>query len=543
MRKRILTALLAAAMISSALAGCYTEVPAPDDESSKTNVTTSAESKTTTTKPSSTTTASSTTTTSAQSTSSKKTPTTATFRYSLIKRLKETTNNGGTGGTGGGTGSDTTTQPPTDDVVNENEYFYDTYRSFVDVGDAIMAQAKKNINYDDPVSGGLWRPSNQNVAVSLNNKPDENGNIGILSDATLWPYGAYMEGVGAQIADNPKGSYFSMPEYEKLLENVTRFTDNRYNTTDSLGLCCVQGGGPAQVFNDDNVWIALEWINAYELLKDPQYLTLAKRNLNFIYESWDETTLGGGIWWMRPGTEGGEARQKNACINAPFAWAAAEMYQLTEESKYLEQAKNAYNWTKENLWDDRNLIQDKWAQDPATGNYSKDGSIYAYNTGCMIGAGAVLYQITEDPTYRDDAYKLAEGSRQNFFSPRMEIRSSSEDAVEGATGHYFASISPQGDDNRCWFRSNLVRGIYELYNVDKAMGNDADPQYARIALNAISVAAVTAGRLGDYVNPGFSDQVPSLAVITPTSQGAVARMMYMSSKFLKDNPDFERIPD
>lgn len=542
MRKRILTALLAAAMMLSVGAGCYYEEQVP--ESSEPNTTTSAESKTTTTSKAATTTSQATTTTSkATATSSKKSPTTAKFKYKLVSRVKTTgTTGGGDGLTTDGitTGGSTTTSDSSSG--QQDNYYYDEFRAFVSVGDDIMDAAKRDLNRKDPINGGFWRNNGTNLADNLDNLGDN------LNGTTLWPYGAFMEGVGAWVAESPSNTYFSLPQYEKLLKNVDNFTDPEYNNGTVLGLACVQHPNGAEIFNDDNVWIALEWINAYKLTKNQDYLKKAQRNLAFIYESWDET-IGGGIWWMRAGRQTSNKPQKNACINAPFAWAAAEMYELLKsegnaDEKYKTQATNAYNWTKEMLWDDKNdLIMDQWYQSD-TGGYELGANEYAYNTGCMIGAGAQLYKITGDETFRTDAYKLAEGAKNGFFTPRIRIQTNSDEVPANATGYYFNNRSPIDDAARCWFRSNLIKGIYALYNIDTEMGNDADPQYARIALNAVAVGAVNAGRAGGYINPDFKSlSEPTAKVISPLSQGGAARMMYESSKFIKDHRDFNRIPD
>lgn len=545
MRKRIVTALLAAAMMLSLLAGCYTETTVPV-ESTDTNVTTSAQSETPSSSSSqstttSQTTTSQTTTTSTSSTSSKKSPTTARFPYSLIKRLKSSSATGGNngGGTGAGDNGGGTGGGETETANN----YYDEYRAFTSVADRIMNASKRNMNRDNPTAGGFWKPTGLNLVTDMYyDDPESPGD----ADSTLWPYGAYMEGVGAQLAAVDGVNQFAMEEYEKLLKNVDRFTVTELSQGDYLALQCVQGTGGAQIFNDDNVWIALEWLNAYKITGDQEYLSKARRNLNFIFESWDDAVLGGGIWWMTPGYEGGEKLQKNACINAPYAWAAAELYQITGEEIYLTNAKLAYDWTKNNLWDsNRNLIWDKYVQS-TTGGYDRDSNEFAYNTGCMIGAAALLYEITEDPSYREDAYLLAEGSAQYFFTPRVPIRTDNSPAdASGATGYYFNTVTSNNASDLLWFHSNLIKGIFQLYNSELAVNDTADPTYARIALNAVSVFAVNTGKTDSgFVNPAYRDPMePALSNISPKGEGTAARMMYMCDEFLRDHEDFQRIAE
>lgn len=545
MRKRIITALLAAAMMMTALSGCFEYVEEDPESSSETNVTTSAQSKsssskTATTSAAPTTTSQAATTSKKPTTTAKKDPTTAKFKYSLIKRLKSSSNGNGTGNNGGGNNGGGNSGDNTSDTPTTNN-FYDNYRQYTDVADLVMAAAKRPKNPKDPLSGGLWNGDGKNENNLIINM-DKNDPKGGFTDTTLWPYGAYMEAVGAQVAYEGEQAYYSKQEYQKLLDKVLRFTHPDFNNPNSLGLACVQGR--AEIYNDDDVWIALEWMNAYNLLKEPKYKTLASRTLNFIWESWDTSFQDGGIWWMRAETNtgtGAKAPQKNACINAPYAWAATEMYQISGDQSYLNNAKMAYDWVKTKLWNkDRNLIEDKWYLEQ--GEAKRDTNMFAYNTGCMIGAGALLYEETKDETYLNDAYDLAKGSSKGFFSERMRIRSNSPDAPADATGHYFAFVSPQGDSDRCWFRSNLVKGIYTLYEVDKKVNGQAqDDSYARIALNAVAVGAVNAGRSGDFINPDFNNvDGPTLKNINPTSQGGAARMLYNSAEMKKNNPELSR---
>jgi hypothetical protein len=52
---------------------------------------------------------------------------------------------------------------------------------------------------------------------------------------------------------------------------------------------------PSRRYTDDNNWIALDLLDAYDLLHDASYLTEAEHIFNFAVSFWDRS--GGGVLW------------------------------------------------------------------------------------------------------------------------------------------------------------------------------------------------------------------------------------------------------
>ena len=71
-------------------------------------------------------------------------------------------------------------------------------------------------------------------------------------------------------------------------------------------------------YYDDNAWMVITFLEAYELTGDRAYFTRARETARFVLSGWDEK-LDGGIWWHQSHKDD----SKNACANGPAAVGAA----------------------------------------------------------------------------------------------------------------------------------------------------------------------------------------------------------------------------
>ena len=98
-------------------------------------------------------------------------------------------------------------------------------------------------------------------------------------------------------------------------------------------------------YYDDSEWIALTMLRLYEVTKKAQYLNTATDLFEWIKTGWNDQG-GGGIAW-----ESIKHRfSKNACSNGPAAILAARLYRVTKNEDYLVWAKKIYAWEKEHLF-------------------------------------------------------------------------------------------------------------------------------------------------------------------------------------------------
>ena len=180
-----------------------------------------------------------------------------------------------------------------------------------------------------------------------------------------------------------------------------------YRTTyhDRPGLDVNPAPKPPDRYYDDNAWISMSLLEAYQLTRDPKDLALAQDAYNFLMSGEDLTTLGGGIYWHEDQT-----KSKNACSSGPAMVASLAFYRQTGEAKYLDTAKRLYDWTRKRLQDKDGLIFDAISVPDGRPVRAK----LTYNSGTFIRAAAGLYAATKDRAYLDEARRVAAAAEKRF---------------------------------------------------------------------------------------------------------------------------------
>lgn len=260
---------------------------------------------------------------------------------------------------------------------------------------------------------------------------------GMQKSAFLWPYSGMMSGCVALIRTTDNEKYKKILE-ERILPGLEQYWD------DSRLPACYQSYptkyGQHGRYYDDNIWIALDYCDYYDLTRNADYLDKAVALYEYIYSGWTDE-LGGGIFWCEQQKE-----SKHSCSNAPSAVLGVKLYRLTKDAKYLDKAKETYAWTKKNLCDPADHLY--WDNVQLSGNISKEK--YSYNSGQMIQAGVLLYEETGDEQYLRDAQATAAGTDAFFRSKADKMN---------------PSVMVHKDMS--WFNVILFRGFKALAEVDK----------------------------------------------------------------------------
>jgi uncharacterized protein YyaL (SSP411 family) len=222
-------------------------------------------------------------------------------------------------------------------------------------------------------------------------------------------------------------------------------------------------------YYDDNEWLVITFLEAYETDRDSRYLTRADETLKFVLSGWDEES-GGGIWWHQGHKDG----TKNACANGPAAVGCLRLARFREgdAGALVDQAQRIVAWTvgalqaEDGLFDDRKVV--------ATGEV-KRGKL-TYNSALMLRALLGLYRTTGKKEYLEQAQRI--GKAADWF-------------LDGKTGVYrdavrYAHFMVEAD-------LELYRTTKEEYLLNRAKKNvDAFYEYwkAKPPADMISNAAI-----------------------------------------------------
>jgi predicted alpha-1,6-mannanase (GH76 family) len=234
---------------------------------------------------------------------------------------------------------------------------------------------------------------------------------------------------------------------ESVIPGIETYYD--YTRSPACYQSYIADAGHSDRFYDDNVWLAIDFLEAYHLTGNRQYLNKSLETWKFIISGWDEKQ-DGGIYWCEQ-----KKHSKNTCSNAPAAVVALQLFETTKDSLYFNWGQRIYNWTKTKLQDPEDHLY--------FDNISLSGKIsktkYTYNSGQMLQAAALLYKLTGKEVYLADARNIAESAityfTEDFATPE---------------GKHIRLFRNRGN----WFVAILLRGYTELYALDK---NDA---YLRI---------------------------------------------------------------
>lgn len=255
----------------------------------------------------------------------------------------------------------------------------------------------------------------------------------------LWPYSGTFSAVNALFETTQDKKYHQLLD-ERVLPGLDEYFDT--TRTPNAYSSYVKSAPASDRFYDDNVWLGIDFTDTYQLTKDKKYLDKAAMIWNFI-ESGTDDLLGGGIYWCEQKKE-----SKNTCSNAPGSVFALKLFKATNDSAYFKKGKALYDWTKEHLQDSTDYLY--------FDNVRLDGKIgkakFAYNSGQMMQSAALLYQLTNNPVYLEEAQNIAKECYNYFFTD-----------FTTTSGESFKMIK-KGD---VWFTAVMLRGFIELYHLDK----------------------------------------------------------------------------
>ncbi|NDV60684.1 glycoside hydrolase family 76 protein [Bacteroides sp. 519] len=254
----------------------------------------------------------------------------------------------------------------------------------------------------------------------------------------LWPFSGTLSAVVSLLETTGDS------QYRELLDNhVLKGLEEYFDCTRTpCGYASYLPKNPApDRFYDDNVWLGIDFTDAYQITKNTPYLDKARMIWEFIRSGTDDK-LDGGIYWCEQKKD-----SKNTCSNAPGSVLALKLFRATNDSVYFKEGKFLYEWTQKNLQDSTDYLY--------YDNINLSGRIgkakFAYNSGQMIQSAVLLYKLTGNKNYLTDAQNVAKACYNFFFND-----------YTAPTGKQFRLLR-KGD---VWFIAVMLRGFIELYKAD-----------------------------------------------------------------------------
>jgi predicted alpha-1,6-mannanase (GH76 family) len=190
-------------------------------------------------------------------------------------------------------------------------------------------------------------------------------------------------------------------QYLSVIENTFKSANRANDTTNFIN-----------DYDDDEGWWALAWIDAYDLTKSQDYLTMAETIFANIAAEWDTATCGGGVWWQKP------AHYKNAIANEIFLTVAASLANRTAGEKatsYLAWADKEWAWFKASgMINSQNLINDGLTSTNPSSCKNNGETTWTYNQGVIVGGLVELAKADKDPTLLLQAEAIANAAMANL---------------------------------------------------------------------------------------------------------------------------------
>lgn len=268
----------------------------------------------------------------------------------------------------------------------------------------------------------------------------------------LWGYSATVSAVSAMYEASGDKQWLKVMD-GMMLKGLDKYYDNK--RLPAAYASYVNTAPQSDRFYDDNIWLGIDMADLYAATGKNDYLKRAEEIWTFVMSGYDDK-LGGGIYWCEQKKE-----SKNTCSNAPASVFALKMYNATKDKKYLDRGLDIYKWTKDSL-EDKN---DHLYFDHLTLRGKLGRAKFSYNTGQMLQAAAMLYKITGEKKYLDDAKLMAEAAYNRFFEDKGRA-----DGLRILRG------------GEMWFDSVMLRGYIELYGIDK------DNKYIKAFLASMDTA-------------------------------------------------------
>lgn len=209
--------------------------------------------------------------------------------------------------------------------------------------------------------------------------------------ARFWDTGSH-EFHDAYPSDGKAAGYWIAAEaFDAVLDGVQRTHGAKFEKQIAAVYDAQNARGWLRDWFDDENWMALALIRAYDATKDSRYLNRAEYLFADIEQNGRTSS---GIWWDRKHT------QKATASNFGRAITAARLHERTGKAHYKQAAQEIYDYWYSTMVDRKNAR----VADHRNADGSVDWTLFTYDTGLAIGASIELFDVTKNHGYLSHAY-------------------------------------------------------------------------------------------------------------------------------------------
>ncbi|HVJ17536.1 MAG TPA: glycoside hydrolase family 76 protein [Polyangiaceae bacterium] len=273
---------------------------------------------------------------------------------------------------------------------------------------------------------------------------------------------------------NSTGYWTYAQAFDALLDGVERTGGERYR-----GLIRAFYDGRDQRgwlvdYYDDESWMTMTLLRAYDLTGDELYLEQAKTIYTDIMAGWDTTCCGehlGGIWWNK------QHAQKATASNAGPVIGGVRLAARSGDDQYLTFARQVYDFWMEHMVDQASFaIFDHFS--PPDGARAP-GSL-TYNHGIMIGAALELHAATGEQHFLDEAHGFGhylatvpmEDSEVGPVFNDFGTNCDGDCPAWKGIGYRYMALLFQQDPTRTEYRDVLVDGAEAIWTLARNPDTD-----------------------------------------------------------------------
>ena len=277
----------------------------------------------------------------------------------------------------------------------------------------------------------------------------------------LWQDNNCIKSGGCKADDNNGFWYWANTEHliadYQLLTGESTNAENMYQTmkknkNDIIG----------SLYFDDEGWWALAFLAAYKATNNVDYLYATEDIIDDLSTRGAQNICGnGGIFWNSKKTQVG------SIANELYIRVSAQLYMITREEKYKQNANATWEWFKNSgLISSDFIVADHYKiVDGKCGD--KVEWHFTYTNGVLLGVLADLAQINNDPALMNQAKEVARRAMYNYSmggvltEPCTDVNVCADDAFmfKGIFVHELAYLALAADDGNFihdvkWYLSN-----------------------------------------------------------------------------------------